>query len=82
MHVHYDKHLLCVKFSYKKALYATVAVTLNILFFVYVSSRCIVNNHKKISKMLALLPLEKFLRTPMPGTSFCPCCSRSEEFVG
>jgi len=40
----------------REALYATVAVTLDIFFFVYVNLRCIVNYQKKISKMSTLPP--------------------------
>jgi len=43
-------------FLTRKTLYATVTVTLNILFFVYVHLHCIVNNLKKISKMSPLPP--------------------------
>ena len=39
-----------------KTLYVTVAVTLDILLFVYVHSRCIANKLKKISKMSTLPP--------------------------
>ena len=59
----------CVKFSYRKTLYATVAVTLDIFFFVYVHLRCIPNSLKKISKMATLPSLEKFLGTPMMTTA-------------
>jgi len=38
-------------FLTRKTLYATVAVTLDIFFFVYVNLRCIANNQKKMSKM-------------------------------
>jgi len=48
---------LVLSFLTRKALYATVAVTLDIFFFVYVNLRCIVNNQKKISKMSTLPPL-------------------------
>jgi len=54
-HKVYDS--LSVKFSYKETLHATVAVTLNIFFFVYVHLCCIANNLKKISKMSTLPPL-------------------------
>jgi len=43
-------------FLTKKTLYATVAVTLNIFFFVYVHMRCIANNLKKINKMSTFPP--------------------------
>ena len=39
-----------------KTLYVTVAVTLDILLYVYVHSRCIANKLKKISKMSTLPP--------------------------
>jgi len=41
-------------FRTMKTLHATVAVTLNIFFFVYVHLRCIANNLKKIRKMSTL----------------------------
>jgi len=57
--------LLNVKLSYKEeTLYATVAVTLDIFFFVYVNLRCIANNQKK-NVDFPLLPLKKFLPTPV-----------------
>jgi len=53
-------------FLTRKTLYATVAVTLAVFFFVYVNLRCIAKNQKKISKMSTLPPpLKKILRTPM-----------------
>jgi len=39
-----------------KTLHATVAVTLDIFFFVYVDLRCIANKQKKISKMSTFPP--------------------------
>jgi len=44
------------RFLTRKTLYATVAVTLDIFFFVYVHLRCIANNLRKISKMSTLPP--------------------------
>jgi len=55
--------LLSAKFSDKKTLYETVAVTLNIFVFVYVHLFRIANNLKKISKMSTLPLLDKYLRT-------------------
>jgi len=39
--------------------------------FVNVHLHCIISNLKFISKILTLLPLEKFLRTPMVVSSTC-----------
>ena len=47
-----------------KTLYASVAVTLNIFFFVYVHLRCIANNLKKISKISTLPPWKNFCGRP------------------
>jgi len=46
-------------FLTRKTLYATVAVTLDIFFLVYVNLRCIAKKQKKISKMSTLPPPEK-----------------------
>jgi len=43
-------------FLTRKTMYVTVAVTLNIFFFVYVHWRCIANNLKKTNKISTLFP--------------------------
>ena len=47
---------ICSVFLTRKTLHATVAVTLNIFFFVYAHLHCITNNLKKISEMSTLPP--------------------------
>jgi len=54
-------------FLARKALYATVVVTLDIFVCVNVNLRCIVNNQKKISKC-RLSPLGKISADPMVQT--------------
>ena len=50
-----------------KTLHATVAVTLDIFFFVYVDLRCIANKQKKISKMSTFPPPGKIFADALVG---------------
>ena len=64
------KHLLTVKFSYKENTACNCCRNIGHFLFVYVHLRCIANKLKEISKMLTLLPPEKFLWTPISRIVF------------